>query len=224
MKKYLLLLLPFIAILNSCQKINGVQIAGVATGASATYQPLTAGSTWTYRTDYGGSFGYPLADTSVITMSANTYTINGKLYNQAYETHMGFGIADTGYYYTNNHEYSTMTKLQASATSSYAIEMLYLKDNAAVGTTWSSSTSNSSLGIIQLTGKIVEKSISKTVAGKKFANVIHTNIGLTYGIQGSTYTVTYDMYIAQGVGVIHVDLNQPGYPTVPEDLIAYTIK
>jgi hypothetical protein len=224
MKKYLLLLLPLLAVLNSCTKITGVDLTGTSNGISASYQPLTAGSTWQYSTDYSASLGFPLIDTDAITMTAKTLTISSKVYNQAYETHAGFGITDTGYYHANNHEYSIMQKLQTSTSSGYAFEMLYLKDNVAVGTTWTANTSNTYLGNIQLTGKIVEKGISKTVAGKTYTNVIHTNLQLVVSLQGTTTPIAYDIYVAQGVGIVRIELNETGYATIPQDLIAYTIK
>lgn len=223
MKKYLLLLLPLLAILNSCQKIDGTAINGINSGASATYQPLTAGSTWKYRIDYSASFGFSMVDTNVITMGSKTLTISNKLYTQAYENNIGFGIIDTGYYYASNHEYSTMEKVSAGS-STYAVELLYLKDNVPVGTSWTASLSYPTLGAVQLTGKITEKGISKIVAGKTFTNVIHTTIQLQMSILGTPTTVTYEIYVAPNVGIVHVDLIQPGYAAVPEDLIAYTIK
>ncbi|MEO6524759.1 MAG: hypothetical protein ABIN91_23945 [Mucilaginibacter sp.] len=223
MKKYLLLLLSLIVILNSCTKLEGTVINGANSGASATYQPLTAGSTWKYRTDYTASVGYTLLDTSVITMSAKTSTINSRLYTQAYETRSGFGIADTGYYYTSNHGYSIMQTIPAG-TSSYTLELLYLKDNVAVGTTWTSSLNYPSMGTVTLNGKITEKNISKTVLGKTYTKVIHSTLNLQMTIFGAPYPITYEIYVAQGIGIIHIDLIQPGTPPVQQDLVSYTIK
>lgn len=225
MRKYfLVLVLPFLAALSSCTKIAGTVISN-SNNLSATYQPLTSGSTWTYRTDYSGA-GFAFIDTAIIVMSSKTYTINSKLYQQAYSHKPSTpSLVDTGYYYTTNHEYSLMQTVAApGTTNSYAFEMLYLKDNLAVGGTWSSSTTNSFLGTIGLTGKIVEKGITKTVAGKTFANVIHTNVKLSITYQGISAVDTYDIYVAQGVGIIHLEVNTPGMGTIPEDLVSYSIK
>jgi hypothetical protein len=198
--------------------------ANTGTGSTATYQPLSAGSTWKYRTDYSAAYGYAFADTDLITMGSKTLTINSKLYTQAYETHSGFSLADTGYYYTSNHDYSTMQKVPTASGTSYAVEFLYLKDNAAVGTTWSSSLSYPHIGVIALNGKITEKGISKTVAGKTFTNVIHTSVSLTMSVLGQSVVANYEIYVAQGVGIVHIDLNEAGIGTIPEDLISYNIK
>ncbi|WP_040626205.1 hypothetical protein [Mucilaginibacter paludis] len=225
MKKYLLVLLPLVAmvILNSCQKINGTYITSPNSGVSATYQPLTAGSKWIYRVDYSAT-GYTLIDTDAITMGTTTLTINNKQYHTATETRSGFGIADTGYYYTSNHEYSIMQKISAG-TSSYAVEMLYLKDNVPVGSTWTASLSYPVIGNVLLNGRITEKGVSKTVAGKTFSDVIHTTIQLTMSASGQAMTFTYEMYVAPNVGIIHIDLRSPGISgVVPQDLISYNIK
>jgi hypothetical protein len=223
MKKYLLLLLPFIVILNSCQKIAGTAIMGNNTATGTTsYQPLSAGSTWTYRTDYGSTLG---ADTSKITMGSKTTTINSKLYTQAYETLTSYpGLIDTGYYYASNHDYSTMQIVATSSTSSSTVEFLYLKDNSAVGTTWTGTINYPSIATFTLNGKITEKGVTKTFLGKTYTNIIHSTVVLTITILGVSQPNTYDFYVAQGIGIVHIDLNSPGYPTTTQDLLSYNIK
>lgn len=222
-KHFYLILLPFAVLaLNSCQKIEGTAV-NPTNNISATYQPLTAGSKWTYRTDYSAT-GFALIDTGEITMGTTILTINNKQYHTATETRSGFGISDTGYYYVNNHEYSIMQKL-TTGTSSYTVEMLYLKDNVPVGTTWAASLVYPVLGTVILNGRIAEKGISKTVSGKAYNNVIHTTVQLTLSASGQSMTFAYEMYVAPNVGIIHVELRNPGVSgVVPQDLVSYTIR
>jgi hypothetical protein len=223
MKKYLLLLFPLgLLLLSGCVKdVSSLGVVGANDGTNANYQPLTTGSTWTYRTDYSSAFGYPFVDTAVVTMGSKTLTISNLIYHLAYSKSTYKSLIDTGYYGVNNHAYSIMQRLPGSTDG---FELLYLKDNLAVGGTWTASTAASQLGNIQLAGKIVEKGVSKLVAGKTYKNVIHTFLQLSTVISGQNFSFSYDIYVAQDVGIIRIELNEPGFTLIPEDLIAYTIK
>jgi hypothetical protein len=228
MKKYLLLLLPLTVVLNSCKKTVFHTIAHTNSNPSANYQPLTAGSSWTYRSDFS-SFGLGI-DTTITVMSAKTSTISGKVYQQAYShAPASPSVLDTGYYYVNSHDYSMLQTISLTAGGNsieYNFDMLYLKDNLAVGATWNVTTS-----ALKLNGKIVEKGISKVVAGKTYTNVIHSNIVVNINYLSTNGFVTgsmnYDMYFAQGIGTVRTeisDLTDPQAAVIAQDLIAYTIK
>ncbi len=237
--KYTILFLGLLILvaLNSCQKIPGHQIQpGSGSGSSSgtgntggtggsttgTYSPVTAGTYWTYKAVVGTS-----VDTTTHTMSGNTTTINGKLYSVVNVTAVKGGNS-IAYFANINHVY---TAAQAIPTTTDILEMQYLIDNAAVGTTWT--TPASPTGTIngvpaRISGRIAEVGISKTVTGIVFNNVIHSTILLQYDY-GSGYqtNATYDYYVAQNIGVIEVDSSVSAFGssvTGSTTLLSYKIK
>jgi hypothetical protein len=76
----------------------------------------------------------------------------------------------------------------------------------------------------QFVGKIMERNITRTVNGKVFNNVIHSQVELQYDYgSGFTTTIVYDNYVAQNIGIIEIDSNGLGITGV-ETLLAYSIK
>jgi len=251
-KKYLLLLIPVVLIsMNSCKKIGGHEIVPSSAGTGATgstgstgstgatgstgstgssggatmvdttkgYQPAATGNYWKYAES--GSY----VDTSLQKVTGTT-TINNKLYSVITAQSILSGN-QTWYLSDINHTYTERATVQGNI-----IEILYLKDNVAVGTTWTAPASDN--GIIngvpaQVSGVLVGKNLSKTVSGKTYANVIHTTILLqyNYGV-GFTTSATYDYYIANGIGIIETDasLTLPGAPPTATTtaIISYSIK
>ncbi|HWB64178.1 MAG TPA: hypothetical protein VG603_11745, partial [Chitinophagales bacterium] len=67
--------------------------------------------------------------------------------------------------------------------------------------------------------------ISKTINGKNYPNVIHTQAELQYDL-GSGYITAgvYDFYLAKGVGLIELSLDMNGSNYETETLTSYTIK
>lgn len=220
--------------LNSCQKIPGHQIqpgsgsgssgstGGTGGSTTGTYSPVTAGTNWVYKSVIGTS-----VDTATNTMSGNTTTINGKLYSVVNVTAVKGGNS-TVYFATINHVY---TAAQAIPTTTDILEMQYLIDNAAVGTTWT--TPASPTGTIngvpaRISGKIAEAGISKTVSGIVFNNVIHSTILLQYDYgSGFQTNATYEYYVAQNIGVIEVDSSVSAFGssvTGSTTILSYKIK
>jgi hypothetical protein len=242
MKKNLLLIIPIVLIsLNSCKKSDGVYVipntldtsvstdkAGTPVPASGVdtskgYFPSLANTFWKYRSVSGTS-----VDTAIDELTGNTTIINGKLYYEAKNIASLTGTT-TGYYSATNHTYSQR------GTSNYyglTVDLLYLKDNLAVNSTWTAPfTDNGTLKGFpaQIVGKITEKDITKTVSNKIYSNVIHTNLLLQYNLGSGFATYgTYDYYIAKGVGIIEGDavVNYPGRGTINATtiLIDYAIK
>lgn len=209
--------------LGACKIDQPVFPAGATFGSSASdsYQPVTKGSYWKYRATAGS-----IIDTSTITMTGATATFNGKTYYIANSTSRTTG-ASTGYYHADNHQISLRaTSLMAGITA----EFYYLNDTMAVNHTWISTlTDDGKVNGVpgRLVGKVIEKGVSKTVGGKAFANVIHTQLDLQYDYglgTGYMSTMTYDYYTAKGVGMIKVETSVGGVLIGSTDIIDYAIK
>ncbi|WP_146166542.1 hypothetical protein ABZR88_09915 [Mucilaginibacter yixingensis] len=186
-----------------------------------TYQPVTKGSTWTYAVALSGQ-NYSTTGT----MTGDRTIFNGKTYYNIAATATLQGAASgTSYFYSSQHVYANRgTSIVANVT----VEMPYLIDTVAVGHTWKAQVNDS--GVINGTqgrfvGTMVERNIAKTVAGKSYSNVMHTQIDLQYNVQGTFQSFgTYDYYIAKGVGVIELDASAFGMTISNEVLTSYSIK
>ena len=238
---FLLFGLLILTALNSCQKIPGHQIqpgsgsgssggtgstggsGGTGGSTTGTYSPVTAGTNWVYKAVTGTSY----VDTLNYTMPGTTTTIDNKLYSVVNVTSTKTGNS-TGYFANLNHVY---TLAQAIPTTTDILEMQYLLDNAAVGTTWT--TPASPTGTIngvpaRISGKIAEVGISKTVTGMVFNNVIHSTILLQYDYgTGYQTNATYEYYVAQNIGIIEIDSSISTFGssvTASTTILSYKIK
>jgi hypothetical protein len=183
------------------------------------YLPVTNGSFWKYS--YGSDGGS--TDTLTITMTGGTTKINGKTYYNATSTYRQ-GFSD-GYFYAGNHFYATRT---VALGSNVAMEFQLLNDTASVGYHWiTSPTDDGKVSGIpaQTINTIMEKGISRVINGRTFNDVIHTRVELQYssGAGFQTY-ITYDFYLAKGVGLIENDANTLDSFFEKETLFDYTIK
>lgn len=187
--------------------------------SSNDYLPLTNGSVWKYS--YGSDGGH--TDTLTITMTGGTTKINGKTYYDVTSTYkQGFS---QGYFYAGNHFYATRT---VALGSNVAMEFQLLNDTASVGYHWKASpTDDGKVGGMpaQTVNTIIEKGISRVENGRTFTDVIHTRVELQYDY-GSGYQtyITYDFYLAKGVGLIESDANTLDSFFETESLFGYTIK
>jgi hypothetical protein len=195
---------------------------GAVVDTSKGYFPSAANTYWKYRQVSGST-----VDTAINTLTGNTSTINGKLYYDAVNQ-AGLTGTTTGYYSAINHVF---TVRGTSYFQGYTVEILYLKDNLAVNSTWIAPFTDSGTlngAPARIVGKITEKDISRTVSNKVYNNVIHTTLQLQYDV-GSGFTTygTYEYYIAKGIGVIEADAvvsTGVGTLTTSSVLIDYSIK
>lgn len=215
-KRLTLLLLSAICALG-CTKGNN---SPANTSTTATYQPTTTGSTWTYSNS-----------SNTLATSTITYTINGQTnvfnnisFYQAYSP--GYSIA---FSHTDHIYYIVDQVLYYGA----LLQFQYLDDTAAVGATWTSAvyavgTTNQVQTPSQITGKILEKGITLTVSGQTFKNVIHTEIDFQASSTNQNqnflnYSRQY--YVAQGVGIIETaDINNQNQIIGGSQLTGYNIK
>ena len=187
-------------------------------GPEGEYLPLTDGSTWKYN--YASDGG--TTDTLIVKMTGGTTQINGRAYYNASSTYRQG--TSPGYFYAGNHFYVTRTADEGSG----SIELQLLNDTASVGYQWITiPTDNGLLGgtPVQTINTIKEKNITRTLNGKTFTNVIHTQVQLQYN-NGSGFgtTVTYDFYLAKGIGLIENDANTEDILHETETLFDYSVK
>jgi hypothetical protein len=183
---------------------------------SDSYQPVTKDSYWKFAEITGNA-----TNTETHTITGTTATFNNKLYYTFNIVSTALGNT-TGYYYHGNDSYS-----YRGTSAGFTVEYLYLKDNYAVGKTWTAPiTDNGTLNSVsaQLIGQILESGISKTVSGKTFANVIHTQLLIQYDMGNGFETIqTQDYYIAKGIGIIEGDGNTSGLISTSK-LSEFTVK
>jgi hypothetical protein len=209
---YAVLLLSFC--FSSCKKDNS------AKPSPGNYLPLTNGSTWKYNyVSDGGT-----EDSLIVTMTGENTKINGQTYYGATSTFRK--NSSFGYFYAGNHIYATRT----AGGLNPAIELQLLNDTASVGYRWTTQpTVSGKIGenFVRAVNIIKEKNISRTIEGKTYTDVIHTQILLQYDFgDGNGYqtSVTYDFYLAKDVGLIENDANTLDLLFETETLFDYTIK
>nr|WP_067058849.1 hypothetical protein [Mucilaginibacter sp. L294] len=229
MKKRLLILLPVIILLfGACKKDEGPYAGFILVDSdnsggddfANTYMPTSTGSSWTYITS-----GLTAPETMETHITGVITNINGSDYFELKSSTPGKENI-VQYYYVKDHVYKTQaTSLQTTLT----IEFYYLKDDLPIGGEWTGvpTPTGSINGVPARTlGKILEKDISKTVLGKTYTNVIHTQVTIQYNYglgNGFEDSGTYDYYLAKGVGLIESDANVFGV-TASTKLSSYTIK
>ncbi len=206
--KQLLLSILTVSILGiSCQKSDAPTPA-----AAVKYMSLTAGSTWNYElTDNKLVTTTPFT----ITSTSKDSTINGKSYHVFTNSN---GSANEYYNITGNDYYNFRSL--PSALGGASVENIYLKDNAAVGASWSQSYPVTVTGVAlnaSLTNTITEKGISKIVKGVTYKDVIHVTttvaiIGLP--LPPGALTTDIHSYYAAKFGLIQsvnkISLNYAG--------------
>lgn len=209
--KKLILGLTFLSIFGiSCQPDDPI-----APVAIVKYMSLTAGNTWNYELVNSVS---TTTSTYVLTSTSRDSTINGKSYHVFTSSS---GSANEYHNITGNDYYNFRNLPGALGGSS--VENVYLKDNAAVGASWSQTypvtVSGVALNVI-ITNTIAEKGISKTVKGTVYSDVIHVTTAITVTIGGiplpaSALTTDIHFYYAAKFGMIQssnvINLNYAGF-------------
>jgi hypothetical protein len=193
MKKIFPVLFGFTLLLAACSKDNS---SGGGT-TTVSYQPVTAGSTWTYHVDNkknaAASFNFILTSTNKDT------SINSKSYHVFTNSTGG-----NEYYFHSGSDYFQ----QASLTGlDQGLELLYLKD-AAVGTSWSETKSISIGGFAVPTTfnySIDDKLATYVVGSNTFNNVLKVKVTLVpTGITIASQKLEF--YYAPNVGRVKSEI------------------
>ena len=219
MKQNLLLISIIAVFAAGCISSKNDPHPGDGKASAGNYFPVSSGSSWTYNEELAGKTG-----TTVQKMTGKTKTINGKNYFEATSASTLKGN-NTGYFYNSNH---TFTILQVIPQENITIEVTVGDDSKAAGYTWT--TKPTADGLVrgypaQMINTIKEAGISRTVNGKTFTDVIHTQADLQYdlGFGFISYSV-YDFYLAKGVGMIESDTGVQGTVYDKMTLTSYTVK
>lgn len=223
MKTHFIYLISVLFItLSSCQKEASdpdlqPTTGGTGNTASGTYLPLTKNTFWKYLDSASG-------DITTMTVLGLTKTINGKLYTAVLSSNSL--QTDTGYMTRQGADYFTYAEVNNGASSGNFL-FHYLNDTAAVGSSWEYVAGQGNGFTAYFKTVVVERSLSRTVHGKSYANVIHTRMYLSYDLGERVDAGYYDYYIAKDVGIIQAKGNLGMFGTqftVSSDLIDYQIK
>ncbi len=200
MKKTILACITAGFILVSCGKDDAPT---PITPAAEKYMSITAGNSWNYaftdNNNASNNRNYTLTSTSSDTTAA------GKTYHVF--THSG---ARNEYYNITGSDYYTLQAFSLGATDT-TLENLYLKDGAAVNTSWDQNyTINVGVPVgVTVTNKIQEKDLTKTVGAKTYTGVIHVvttfSIPTLATLPGSSLTTDIHYYYAPKYGMIQND-------------------
>lgn len=211
MKRITVLLLAAAVAITSCQKGDP---APPVVPPVDKYMNYTSGSEWNIETINDASTS-PVTVTYKLTSTNRDSTVNSKAYH-VYTNSIG---ANEYYYNTGNDYYNY--RVLSPGLGGGAVEILYLKDNAAVGTEWSQTFPVTISGVpitATFTNKIEERGTTKTVNAVEYKDVIKVKTSLQIaGIPFQT-TITTDVskYYAPKVGPITertaIDISSLGTP------------
>lgn len=214
------LLLLFMGGAVSCKK-------GTNSAPAASFQPTGAGSTWNYSVTGTTSGSFTLTatsrDTSIGSRSYRVFT------NSA---------GPNEYYAQSGSDYFRFSSL--AELNNQAVELLYLKDNLAVGQTWveikTVNVTITGLGTqpvtASLTFRVAEKGIRHTVNGTAYDDVMRIDVTPGFSILSSAIPVNSSnirYYYARNVGLIQsfnaLRIDLAGINTSTETrLTSYTIR
>lgn len=201
MKRFYLPLLVMLALFVTRCKMDPPDLGGFFDSVD-TYQPITKGSTWTYKkTLNSGAPSY-----EIMTMTGDRTVINNKTY---------YGVNDKvdsttniTYFCHNNGDYFIRSSLLGDGIT---VEYLYLKDDVGIGQTWTAPvTDDGTLGgaPARIVGKVLKRDTTMVLASITFEKVTRSQLLLQYNIGTSDGFQTYqtiDFYTAKGVGIIKID-------------------
>jgi hypothetical protein len=230
MKKKILLPVIALALISTigCKKeVSSDRITATdneqsnAEAATSTYLPLTAGTYWVYNNQSGDK-----VKQSKLTVLNLKKTINFKAYT-AVKT-VQENNTDTSYYNQTLHNYYLFAGNDATGDKAVGIEILFLKDDVSVGTSWKIDAGTVQGNVLTCRGKILQKNISITVNGKTYNNVIHSYVEINKRVLLLNITLLkQDYYVAPNIGIIKTVSKQainPSSKPITTSLTNYNIK
>ena len=202
MKKVLFACITISLLVISCSKNDPTP------AAAEKYMTITAGSKWTYDviTNPGTPGATTVADT--VTVSATDTTIEPGTANQRIYRIFNHKNGSEDYYNITSSDYY---RFQVLPLNNLQIQNLYLKDNAAVGASWSQTLSVTVPGFptpipITVTNSVTEKALTRTVNGNVYNDVINVKTNITSsGLPPGTIVSDIKSYFAPKAGLIEGD-------------------
>jgi hypothetical protein len=196
---------------------------------SNDYFPRTTNSSWTYITD---------GDTSIKVrryVIAPTLSALGNVYNIFMEDEDGT-IDSSGYYRRSGSDYYVYGEIGQSYGFDNPVrgEVIFLKDNVAANTTWTSGSFSGTAGGLpmQLRYKetILQKNVQVTVNGVNFSNTIVVKNQVEANISGTGWTdltpaFGYILtYYSKGIGLVRTEqYDGMGVKAISSDLYSYQV-
>lgn len=175
------------------------------------YFPLTANSWWSYDI-----VGQP--DT-IFNIVFGTKAYSGNTYTEVRQEYQSSPV-DTTHYRKSGNDYfewviSDAYSAQFGFDNPATVDINFLKENAATGTTWQWGPYTGTVGgtanvDLRYDFKIENANTTLTVSGKNFTNVIHVSVTVQLKVAPSpVYTAIEknDFYYAKGIGLIKIKYN-----------------
>ena len=227
------IVLVFSLAISSCQKeldpytpqtgtdSTGIPVdtTGVDSSSAGEFQPVTAGSSWTYKDSASG------AETTN-SIGDSTKVINNILFRKYLSTNSSQAgwIASPGPDY-----YVVAQSTNPTTNTSFDLTFYYLNDTASAGSSFNYTAATSTGFAVTTKTTIVAKDLTVTVEGKTYTDVIQTHIDISYNVLGQVSDYGgYDYYMAKGIGFIKIRTltNVNGVSVVQSclNLSDYTIK
>ncbi|MGN6421396.1 MAG: hypothetical protein ACTHMC_28030 [Pseudobacter sp.] len=224
MKRILYTLLILSVAATSCQKDISGELPDDAAASKDSYQPTSKGSYWKYRQTGLFAGDYDMVSTG------QTQTIDGIVFT-SFTNGAGGAASQMMLGKKGPNYYLRVAGSSPNSGAPFDLTQLYLNETEAVGFKWDFTGGHGNGFTAKTPGEIIEKGITLTVQGKTYKDVIHTRIKLQYQMPapiGLMETLTYDYYVAKGVGMIRIDSEgdpiwTPGVSSTSE-LIEYSIK
>lgn len=220
-KTFLICAALFIVLCSgNCKKNGGTTPPGADLG---DYQPLTAGSEWNYTTT-GTTASGSVNSSFKVSATAKDTSANSRTYKVFTNSSGG-----NEYYNKSGSDYY---RIASFASLSQPVDILYLKDNLALGATWTESKSLKISGIpvdvpVNFEFKVEKNKFDTTMDANTYKDVIVIRVKPSSSLAPVTSDITY--YYARKTGLflnklaINIPLASINVNTVTK-LNSYTIK
>lgn len=163
------------------------------------YMPICDGSTYTYVDNMFGT-----QNTRNVTLEYHRdTTINGVVFQKITD---GVNPQPTYFNCTNGAtRLISYNNVSSGGQNVSVADMVMIKANEAVGATWTAVIDQTPTQQAHYTFKILEKGISRTVAGTTYNDVIRVNQKMAAVVMGTSIPVSdSDYYYARDIGLIEV--------------------
>ncbi len=196
MKSIILICLSVLFFFTSCQK--DISETDAPPLENANYMNTASGSSWVYH-ETNMSAAATVESDYTITSSNKDTSISSRSYHI-------YNVSSGGNRYLNlsGKEYYEFDTVPGGGSKTF--QRLYLKTGLSQGSSWTQSESIDVQGIqlpAKITNTIVENSLTRTVNGKSYQNVIHVSTTITSDlIPGAALTTDIHSYYAPNFGLI----------------------